>query len=140
MISSDLSQIVNRYVKGYKIIKHIKLEKSNLATILNHSIKLTKTKYYARMDSDDISMPNRFKSQYDFLENNSDVYMVGGWAVEFKENINFSNLFIKKVPDNYPQIVEFYHYRNPLIHPTVMFRMDLFNIIGSPYLSKFTSF
>ena len=67
VVNSKLNQIVIGYLKKNSFIKHIKLEKSNLATALNHSIKLTKSKYYARMDSDDISMPNRLEIQYDFL-------------------------------------------------------------------------
>ena len=35
--------------------------------ILNKSIKICNTKYYARMDSDDISMLHRLEVQYNFL-------------------------------------------------------------------------
>jgi len=130
IVNSELNQIVIEYLSKNSFIKHVKLEKSNLATALNHSIKLTKTKYYARMDSDDISIADRFEIQYNFLENNKNIYVIGSWAIEFNKNINDPNNFIKKVPDNHSDIIDFYHYRNPLIHPTVIFRMDLFDIVG----------
>ena len=66
-INSELQTIINDYLSSHSNIIHIKLKKSNLAKALNESIKLTKTKYYARMDSDDISMPDRLKTQYDFF-------------------------------------------------------------------------
>ena len=129
-ISVELKKVVERYLNNNNCIKHIKLNKSNLSTVLNHSIKLTKTKYYARMDSDDISMPNRLRNQYNFLEKNPSIYILGSWAIEFLKDINDRSNFIKKVPDDYSDIIKFYHYRNPLIHPTVIFRKDLFDIVG----------
>ena len=130
MVNMELDEIVTNYLNKNNQIKHIKLDKSNLSTALNHSIKLTKTKYYARMDSDDISMPHRLKTQYNFLENNNSIDILGSWAIEFDENIDDLNNFVKKMPRKYKVIIRFYHYRNPLIHPTVMFRLNVFNVIG----------
>ena len=129
-VDAKLQNIVSDYLKKYNFIRHIKLPKSNLATVLNQSIKLSKTKYYARMDSDDVSISRRIKLQYDFLENNPSIDILGSWAIEFKDDINGLNNFIKKVPNDYSNIINFYHYRNPLIHPTIMFRKDVFSIIG----------
>ena len=47
---------------------------------LNKGLSLTRGKYIARMDQDDISMPERFKKQLDFMENNSDVDVCGSWV------------------------------------------------------------
>ena len=47
---------------------------------LNKGLRLAKGKYIARMDQDDISMPERFKKQLDFMENNSDVDVCGSWV------------------------------------------------------------
>jgi glycosyltransferase involved in cell wall biosynthesis len=46
---------------------------------LNKGINLARGKYIARMDQDDISMPERLKKQLDFMENNSDVGVCGSW-------------------------------------------------------------
>ena len=137
-IDSELDEIIGGYLRLYNHIKHIKLNKSNLSRALNESIKLTKTKYYARMDSDDISKPNRLEIQYQFLEENDNIDILGSWAIEFDDDINNPENFIKKVPNQYSDIIRFYHYRNPLIHPTVMFRLNVFNIIGY-YNEKLTT-
>ena len=44
---------------------------------LNYGINLVKTKYVARMDSDDISHPTRFEKQLNFLEGNPNYVLVG---------------------------------------------------------------
>ena len=46
---------------------------------LNKGLSLARGKYIARMDQDDISMPERLKKQLDFMENNSDVDVCGSW-------------------------------------------------------------
>ena len=129
-VNFELNKIIEGYLETYNHIKYIKLNKSNLSRVLNKSIKLAKTKYYARMDSDDISRSDRLEIQYKFLEKNDNIDIIGSWAIEFENDIKDPDNFIKKVPDKYSDIIKFYHYRNPLIHPTVMFRIDVFNIIG----------
>ena len=129
-ISSDLDGLIKNYLAKDNSIKHIKLDKTNLSTALNVSIKSAKTKYYARMDSDDICMLHRLETQYSFLEENDSIDILGSWAIEFDKDINNVNNFIKKLPNDYLKIINLYHYRNPLIHPTVMFRREVFNIIG----------
>ena len=44
-------------------------------------------KYIARMDADDISLPDRFKKQVEFLEKHEDISLVGSWFVIFPQNI-----------------------------------------------------
>ena len=46
---------------------------------LNQGLSLAKGKYIARMDQDDISMPERLKKQFEFMENNSNVDICGSW-------------------------------------------------------------
>ena len=129
-IGKELKSVVDNYLLKHSSIVYIKLDKVNLAVALNKSIKKTKTKYYARMDSDDISMPDRLMLQSKFLDENSNISIVGSWATEFYQDVSNSDNFIKKVPFIYSEIVSFYHYRNPLIHPTVMFRVSVFDKLG----------
>jgi len=44
---------------------------------LNLGIMLSQGEYIARMDADDISLPNRLQKQYQFLENNKNIGVVG---------------------------------------------------------------
>ena len=137
-VDNQIEKIAKKYVLKNHNIEHIKLKKGNLAISLNESIKRTKTKYYARMDADDISDLNRLKIQCEFLNCNNHIDVLGSWAVEFSNNIHSQNNFIKKVPSNSSDIITFYHYRNPLIHPSVVFRVKIFDIVGY-YNERFSS-
>lgn len=53
---------------------------------LNEMIEMSRGKYFARMDADDISYPNRLERQIMFLESNPDVDLVGAWMLVFGRN------------------------------------------------------
>jgi len=59
-----------------------------LAGRLNEAIHLAKGKYYARMDDDDIAHPERLQKQFDFLENNPSVDVVGARCITIDEDNN----------------------------------------------------
>ncbi len=111
-------------------IQLIRIEKKGTAASLNASINRCSTKYYARMDADDISFPNRLYKQIQYLEENPKVDIIGSWAIEFEDEAKIDNGFIKKLPSDYNKLKELFHYRNPLIHPTVVFRKSVFDQIG----------
>jgi glycosyltransferase involved in cell wall biosynthesis len=52
-------------------------ENLGLAESLNKGIRQAQGKYIARMDADDISLPERFELQHQFLEKHKDVFLVG---------------------------------------------------------------
>jgi len=75
----------------------------------------------ALMDSDDISVHNRFELQHEFLLNNPKVSLVGGQIEEFigtPENI----VSKREVPNEHGKIKEFLKSRSPFNQMTVMFR------------------
>lgn len=73
-----------------------------LAKTLNKLIKLAKGKYIARMDSDDIALPERIEKQVYFLENNYDIDFCGTNAFWINEKNK------KRSPD----IERFFYKRN----------------------------
>jgi len=75
----------------------------------------------ARMDTDDISSPDRFKKQLDFLEQNPNIDIVGSWITEFETDKDVI-ISYRKLPEQHDEIVKFAKKRNPLNHPSVMYR------------------
>ena len=129
-INDELDKLIKKYKEDNpSIIKILVLPKRGLPHGLNESIKLSNTKYYARMDADDISFQNRLQVQFDFLEKNKDTQILGAWAVEFETDYN-ERFFLNKRPNDIKKINEYFHYMNPLIHSTVMFRTIVFNELG----------
>jgi glycosyltransferase involved in cell wall biosynthesis len=52
----------------------------NVAPTLNRGLDLARTKYVARMDADDISLPERLEKQVAFMENHPETGVCGTWV------------------------------------------------------------
>ncbi len=99
-----------------------------LAESLNSLISQSQGRYIARMDADDISLPERFKEQVEYLRNHRDVVGVGCFADEIDVVGKVS--FRKTLPSAHDDIVPFMTKRDPFIHPTMMFRRDYLFEVG----------
>ena len=131
LVSDELMQIIDSYSQNFQdLIEIISLDKKGLPYALNKSILKCDTKYYARMDSDDIAFETRLEEQILYLEDNVDIDIVGSWAKEFDGKFDETYNFINKRPSNQFEIEKYFHYMNPLVHPTVVFRVSVFDKIG----------
>ncbi len=77
----------------------------------------------ARMDTDDIAFPERFRKQLQIFRANPEIDVVGSWVNEFENNIS-KVISQRKVPQYNKQILRFSCARNPVTHPTIMFRKN----------------
>jgi len=111
------------------ILEELKHQDSRLLTInneqnigltksLNKAISLCSGEFIARMDSDDISLPHRFRTQYNLL-------IASGAEICWSafSTINRDGHIIKQYKNNpnLSQLVVF----NVIAHPTVMFRRSI---------------
>lgn len=123
MLSLELNSIVEKWKKKIKdILKVIQIENNiGLAGALNIGLSHCTYDIVARMDSDDISLPIRFIKQRNFLNKNPSISVVGSWISEF---IEFPDKIVsfRNPPSNYSEIRKYIKYRNPINHPTVMYR------------------
>lgn len=76
--------------------------------------------YIARMDADDISLPERFEKQVAYLDNHKDIECLGTWAIEI--NSDGSEYYRKQMPETHEGCWKQFMIRDCMIHPTVMFR------------------
>ena len=107
-----------------------------LTKSLNKGVDIACGKYIARMDADDISMPERLEKQVDFMENHEDIAVCGSCATIINGNdIEYSS-FIN--PETSSEIKVALFFFNPIAHPTAMIRKDVLNAIGNydPYFEK----
>ncbi|MES2796051.1 MAG: glycosyltransferase [Bacteroidota bacterium] len=115
-------------IKTYTDSKIQLIEKplnTGLTNSLNLGLQLAKGKYIARMDGDDISLPERFEKQVVFLEANPEVVLCGTLF-----NAIGSELVIK-LPEHYEDIKLGLLKGNCIAHPSVMIRnqvLDEFSI------------
>jgi len=119
----ELVQFLAKCKRSDTRVKLIK-NRSNLglATSLNKGLLKATGKYIARMDADDISFPERFDLQYNFLETNKDVFLVGAGAEYIDES---GKSYMKNVPlCSSNLIVKRLEIKNCFLHPTIMFRNE----------------
>jgi len=100
-----------------------------LAATLNRAIDLSRGKYLARQDQDDLSFPTRFAKQVDFLESHQKCGMVGTWA-EIWEVDQRSRRAHKHPTDDLILKFELL-FDNPFVHSSVMIRKEALDIVGT---------
>lgn len=137
-LPENLNSEIEKFVNKNKNIKVIKLEKNmGLGEALKIGILHCSNELIARMDTDDISKPNRFKEQIKIFKNNPNIDMVGSLIDEFKEidgKINITG--IRKVPETNEEIRKKLKVSNAFNHPTVMFKKSKVLAAGN-YNEKF---
>ncbi|MDH5661482.1 MAG: glycosyltransferase [Elusimicrobiota bacterium] len=123
-------EIIKRHAeidKRIKIMSHEKRE--GLAKSLNDGIKIAKGKYIARMDADDISLPERLQRQVEFMERNPETGAIGSCYQEVDESGNI--LPRKQNPQSWKDIKKALFFYNPISHPTTMIRKEILEKTGT---------
>ena len=108
-------------------------ENNGLAFSLNVCIDKAKGKYIARMDADDVSFKDRFRKQAKFLDEHLEYYWCGTNAVLFDKDGEWGERTMPETPDS----KDFLRF-SPYIHPSVMYRAELFREVGQYNVSKET--
>lgn len=103
-------------------------ENMGLAAALNVGLDRCAYDLVARMDSDDICMPNRFETQINFMMNHPEVAASSAWVEEF--GLDEKQGLIRKLPAEHGDIEKFAKRRSPLSHPVVMFRRSAVLAVG----------
>ncbi|MBC8508872.1 MAG: glycosyltransferase [Chloroflexi bacterium] len=93
-------------------------ENLGISVSLNKSIAITRCKYIARMDADDISLPERLDVQVAFMDAYPEVGICGTWI----QYIGQQNKTLK-LPVEHDAIFARLLFENVLAHPTVMMRV-----------------
>jgi cellulose synthase/poly-beta-1,6-N-acetylglucosamine synthase-like glycosyltransferase len=98
-------------------------ENRGLVASLNEGLRLSCGKYVARMDHDDIAMPDRFARQLSFLELNHSIGVVGtGYRLIDGEGTLGPSY---RPPVTHEEISWAMSFLCPLAHPTVIARREL---------------
>lgn len=125
--------IIQKYSKKDDRIVVIENENNiGLTKSLNKGVKIAKGNYIARIDADDTALNNRFEVQYNFLEKNKDIFLVGTGAYNFSSSVNATTTTIHKPLTDHLDIKKELYNKNCIYHPTIMFRNE-----GFLYREKF---
>lgn len=121
-VDRKIENILEDEVRDFrgKFIVHRNPRKLGLPRSLNIGLKLATNELIARMDSDDVSLPDRFERQVEVLSSRPEISLVGGWYRQFEESMTKS-VTDRKVPETMEEIVRFSKRRTPINHVTVLF-------------------
>jgi len=122
-LTEALDAVIDRH-NGRHVVRYtvVSLESpAGLGAALDEGLKHCTNEWVARMDSDDIALPDRFERQFRYLAEHPVVDILGGWICEFEEEPAVCTRE-RRVPQRHEEIVRFATYRNPMNHMTVLFR------------------
>lgn len=122
-LTSELDDIIKRFERQNADRFHLVRLPQNvgLGKALNIGMAQCKNEIIARMDSDDISMPERCARQLQLFEKVPKLDIVGAAICEFDRKIE-NITAIKTVPESNRDIYHYARRRNPFNHPVVMYK------------------
>ena len=122
-------KIIEEYSKIDNRIRFFVNEKNlGLTGSLNRGLSLAKGEYIARMDADDISLPNRLEKQIEYLNKYSHD-LIGGITQMIDEEGN-SIYSIQKVPTDFNKIKKALRYGQCIAHPTWLGKKEVFDCLN----------
>ncbi|PVX46596.1 glycosyl transferase family 2 [Flavobacterium sp. 103] len=122
-LTLELNSVINEYQYNYpEIFKVIPLvENKGLGNALSIGVLKCSNELIARMDTDDICAINRFEKQIKLLDSNPIIDLVGSNVEEFN-SIPGDLKRYRKMPEQGDVLKKYSRFRNPVNHPSVMFR------------------
>lgn len=101
-------------------------EHIGFANALNLGLTASSCKYIARVDSDDILMPQRLERQYDFLETHPEIDVLGGNVIYFHCETGHDIIISNFLPGHHQIAAAYRSADHGIQHPTVMVRSDVY--------------
>ena len=122
-LTDELYQVVMEYEEKYPELLHVVINEVNigLGLALNKGLEACRNELVARMDTDDISKPDRCEKQLKRFEEKPELAIVGSHIDEFvgeKENV----ISQRRVPLDSESIYEYAKKRSAFNHPAVIYR------------------
>lgn len=126
-----LQQYQKEYPEKFIILRNV--HNSKLSYSLNQCLEHSRGEYIARMDGDDVSLPERFEKQLKYLESHSEYAVVGTSMIRFDEKSEYSVYHAVNNPDKYTLLREV-----PYCHATIMMRKTAYDALNGYTVAKRT--
>lgn len=130
-LPEELDRVIEEFEQEYpQVLRVHRLEENRgLATALNAGLELCRHELVARMDTDDLAMPDRCRLQLEKFGEDPSLSIVGGAVEEFEDSPDRITAY-KPMPETHEQIRQYARTRNPFNHPTVMYRKSAVLAVG----------
>lgn len=123
ILTKELDSVIDEYAAtNENVFTIVSLQENiGLGKALDEGLKYCRNDLVARMDSDDISLPNRCELQVQSYVDDPELSIIGTMIDEFYDNPN-NIASSRTVPVNHKDIARFIKRRSPFNHPSVMFK------------------
>lgn len=124
-LTSELYQVLDQIEAESEIpVKRCPLEENQgLGLALRYGVLQCQYDIIARMDTDDIAVPDRFEQQIHLMEQEN-LDLLGGHIAEFIDNPK-EVVSYRRVPTQHADIVTYQRMRSAFNHMTVMFKKNM---------------
>jgi len=128
--STDASrELLERFAKRDQRVKLICQENQGLTASLNCAIALAKSDLLARMDADDLALPDRLGIQVRYMQQHPEVVLLGG-AYELIDEAGRALTILTPPQDDATLQEHCLSGRTPICHPLAMMRSDAVRNVG----------
>ena len=104
-------------------------KQSGVTKTLNFALLVSRSELIARMDADDVSLPDRIAEQVAFLDGNKDISILGTWFHSMDEDLK-SIVWDNQTPTDPDAISKELLNRCCIGHPTIMMRKKTVEVLG----------
>lgn len=115
------AQILDQFQQEDARIRVYSQPNCGLIASLNRGLTIATGEYVARMDADDVSMPDRFAVQVEYMDQHQDIGICGSWIETFEPGTSE----VVKYPSDDGAIRCQLIFSSALAHPTVMLRRSV---------------
>ena len=130
-LNPELDAVIAQMQQAFGPVLYVLRLKQNggLGKALNAGIQHCKNELVARMDSDDVSRPERCEKQLKVFAEHPEYSLVSGIVEEFDTDIHHVTAS-RVVPETQSAILEFAKKRNPFNHPCIMYKKNAVQAAG----------
>ncbi len=127
--TDDSVKIANDFVQFDTRFKLLHEPERGVVPAFTKGLKHARGKFIARMDADDVALPERFHLQFNYLQHHSHIDMIAGKVIlkndegkdhTFSRYVEWSNTVFSERDINVKQFIEL-----PVINPTLMWRREV---------------
>lgn len=127
--------ILGEYARNEPRLQMLATGHGGIVQALNLGLAVARGEFIARMDADDVCLPERLQKQVEFLRHSPEIGLVAcraafGGSLEqargYQRHLDWSNTLL-----THEQISLGRFRESPLVHPTVMFRKALIDRLGA---------
>lgn len=120
--SDTTASILQEYERLDSRIKVVHQDNQGMISALNRGCRLARGRYIARMDADDISLPQRFERQLEYIESHPQIGILGTWIRKVRNELAAETW----CPPTNPKMLKWSLFFGVCVaHPTVLMRREV---------------